>query len=176
MQWGRTARTPGCHLLQLAQERHHEKASQLGRAALVKAVGVAMNKYLAGYAAVAVVMVALDMLWLGVVAKSTYQEAIGHLMADKPRVMAALAFYVVYALGLMVFVLAPYADEPVWGRTLLMAALFGFCAYATYDLSNLATLKNWPVKLTLIDLCWGSALSAVVAGAGKAAMNWAARP
>jgi len=136
----------------------------------------AMNKYLAGYAAAAVVIVALDMLWLGVIAKSMYQDAIGHLMADKPGVWAALAFYLVYPVGLVAFVLAPNAAEPLWGRTLLMAALFGFVAYATYDLSNLATLKNWPVKLTLIDLCWGTVLSAVAAGAGKAAMNWAARP
>ncbi|WP_251140769.1 DUF2177 family protein [Rhodoferax sp. U11-2br] len=56
-----------------------------------------------------------------------------------------------------------------------MGALFGFCAYATYDLRNLATLNNWPVKLTLIDLCWGSVLSSAAAGAGKAAMNWIAR-
>lgn len=155
---------------------HHEEDWQIGRGVLAKAENDMMNKYLAGYAAVAVVMVALDMLWLGVIAKSMYQEAIGHLMADKPRVAAAGVFYVVYALGLVVFVLAPYADEPLWGRTLLLGALFGFVAYATYDLSNLATLKNWPVKLTLIDLCWGSVLSVVAAGAGKAAMNWATRP
>ena len=134
-----------------------------------------MNKYLVGFTAAAVVMVALDMLWLGVIAKSMYQEAIGHLMADKPGIAAALAFYIIFAMGLMVFVLAPHADETLWIRTLLMGALFGFCAYATYDLCNLATLKNWPVKLTLIDLCWGSVLSAVAAGAGKAAMNCTAR-
>ena len=135
-----------------------------------------MNKYLAGFTAVALVMVALDMLWLGVIAKSIYQEAIGHLMADKPGVAAASAFYAIYSMGLVVFVLVPHADETLWSRTLLMGALFGFCAYATYDLSNLATLKNWPVKLALIDLCWGTLISAVAAGAGKAAMNWMARP
>ncbi|WP_180130807.1 DUF2177 family protein [Rhodoferax sp. BLA1] len=135
-----------------------------------------MNKYVAGYAAVAAVMLLLDMVWLGVVAKSMYQESIGHLMADKPRIAAAAVFYVVYAMGLMVFVLVPHVNDTQWGRTLLFGALFGFVAYATYDLSNLATLKNWPVKLTLIDMCWGSVLSAVSAGAGKAAMNWAARP
>ena len=135
-----------------------------------------MNKYFVGYAAAAVMMILLDMLWLGVVAKSMYQEAIGHLMTNKPSVTVAFMFYVIYALGLAVFVLAPYADEPLWGRTLVMGALFGFFTYATYDLSNLATLKNWPVKLTLIDLCWGTALSAVAAGAGKAAMNWTTRP
>lgn len=135
-----------------------------------------MNKYVAGFAAAAVLMVALDMLWLGVLAKSIYQNAIGHLMADKPNIAAALVFYVVYPIGLVVFVLAPYADDLQWGHTLLMGALFGFFAYATYDLSNLATLRSWPVTLTLIDLCWGTALSAVMACAGKVAMNWAVRP
>jgi uncharacterized membrane protein len=133
-----------------------------------------MNRYLAGYVAAAAVLVALDMLWLGVIAKATYQQAIGHLMADKPDIAAAVAFYVLYAAGLVVFVLAPQADQPAWSQTLLRGALFGFFAYATYDLSNLATLKGWPLSLTLIDLVWGSALSAAAAGAGKAAMNWAA--
>jgi uncharacterized membrane protein len=154
----------------------HEEAWPVCRCGLPHSVGDTMNKYLAGFTAVALVMVALDMLWLGVIAKSIYQEAIGHLMADKPGVAAASAFYAIYAMGLVVFVLVPHVDETLWGHTLLMGALFGFCAYATYDLSNLSTLKNWPVKLTLIDLCWGTLISAVAAGAGKAAMNWMARP
>ena len=134
-----------------------------------------MNKVLAGYVAAAVVLLALDMLWLGVIAKATYQQAIGHLMADTPNVAAAVAFYVLYAAGLLVFVLAPQGSGEAWSQTLLKGALFGFFAYATYDLSNLATLKGWPLGLTLLDLAWGSALSAVAAGAGRAAMNWAAR-
>jgi uncharacterized membrane protein len=134
-----------------------------------------MNKFAAAYVAAALVMVALDMLWLGIIAKTTYQQAIGHLMADKPNVAAAVIFYALYAVGVVVFVLAPQADDATWGRTLLMGALFGLFAYATYDLSNLATLRNWPVRLTLIDLVWGSSLTAAVAGAGKAAMDWASK-
>lgn len=135
-----------------------------------------MNKYLAGYLAAALVMLALDMLWLGVLAKTLYQQAIGHLMADQPRLLAALAFYVLYPAGLLVFALAPHADDPAWGRTVLTGALFGFFAYATYDLSNLATLRDWPVRMTLVDMAWGTLLSAVSAAAGKAALHWAARP
>ncbi|MBC7941915.1 MAG: DUF2177 family protein [Chitinophagaceae bacterium] len=134
-----------------------------------------MNKYVAGYLAALVVMVALDMLWLGVIAKSTYQQGIGHLMADKPNLFAAAVFYALYSVGVLIFVLVPQEDAGTWGRTLLMGALFGFFAYATYDLSNLATLRNWPVSLTLIDLVWGSFLTAAVACGGKAAMDWAAR-
>ncbi|EHR70867.1 putative membrane protein [Burkholderiales bacterium JOSHI_001] len=134
-----------------------------------------MNKHLAAYLAATLVMVALDALWLGLVAKTTYQQAIGHLMAEQPKVLPALAFYVLYGVGLLVFALAPQADDPAWGRTILRGALFGFFAYATYDLSNLATLRNWPLHLTLIDMVWGTFASAVSAGAGKAAMNRATR-
>jgi uncharacterized membrane protein len=134
-----------------------------------------MNKYLAGYLAAALVMVALDMLWLGVIAKTLYQEGIGFLMAEQPKLVAAVAFYVLYAAGLMVFVVAPQAKDPDWGRTVLMGALFGLVAYATYDLSNLATLKNWPMRLALVDMAWGTLLSAACACAGRAAMNWAGR-
>jgi uncharacterized membrane protein len=134
-----------------------------------------MNKYLAGYIAAAVVMVALDLLWLGLVAKTMYQQAIGHLMAEQPRLLAAVVFYSLYAVGLLVFAVLPQAADPAWSRTILMGALFGFFAYATYDLSNLATLRNWPIRLTMIDMAWGTALSAISAGAGKAALNWAAK-
>lgn len=130
--------------------------------------------YLAGYVAAVVVIVALDALWLGLIAKATYRAAIGHLMADKPKVPAALAFYALYPLGLMIFAIAPQAHDPALGSALVLGALFGFFAYGTYDLSNLATLKGWPVRLALIDMAWGTSLSATAALAGKAALNWAA--
>jgi uncharacterized membrane protein len=134
-----------------------------------------MNKYLLAYLTAAVVMVALDMLWLGVLAKSMYQQAIGHLMADQPKVAAAVLFYALYAMGLLVFAVAPYAEDTGWGKTVVMGGLFGLIAYATYDLSNLATLKNWPVSLAVIDMAWGAALSAVTAGAARAAWHWSAK-
>ena len=126
-----------------------------------------MNKYLVAGGVVVIVMVALDVLWLGFIAKSLYQNGIGHLMAEQPRVGAALAFYAVYAVGLVVFTVAPHADAAGWQRTAGMAALFGFVAYATYDLSNLATLQAWPLWLAVVDMAWGSAASAAAATAGK---------
>jgi uncharacterized membrane protein len=135
----------------------------------------AMNKHLAGYLAALFVIVALDMLWLGLIAKAMYQQAIGHLMAEQPRLLAALAFYVLYPAGLMIFAVMPYAEDPSWVKAVSTGALFGFFAYATYDLSNLATLKNWPVGLTLTDMAWGALLSAAAAAAGKAAWSWAAK-
>ena len=133
-----------------------------------------MNKYLLAYLGVAVVMIALDMLWLGVVAKTMYQQGIGHLMAEKPNVPVAAAFYAVFALGIVVFAVMPQTGGADWGKTITMAALFGFFAYATYDLTNLATLRDWPVHLTVIDIAWGVCVSAISAAGGKAAMDWVA--
>lgn len=79
-----------------------------------------MNKHLAAYLASALVLVALDKLWLGMVAKTTYQQAIGHLMAEQPKVMAAVVFYALYALGVLVFAIAPQAEDVAWGRTVSM--------------------------------------------------------
>ncbi len=134
-----------------------------------------MNKHLAGYLAAAFVLVALDMLWLGLIATTMYRQGIGHLMAEEPRLPAALAFYVLYAAGLTIFAVMPQVEDPTWGKTVSMGALFGFFAYATYDLSNLATLRNWPVGLSLIDMGWGTLLSAAAAAAGRAAFTWAAK-
>lgn len=124
-----------------------------------------MTRYIAAYAATAIVMVALDLLWLGLIAKPLYQQAIGHLMAAQARVPVAVLFYLIYAGGLLVFAVLP--GDGGWTRALLVGAAFGFFAYATYDLTNLATLKDWPVGITLIDIGWGVFVSAVSAAAGR---------
>ena len=130
-----------------------------------------MNKYLIAYAGAAVAMIAIDLVWLGVIAKPLYQQGIGHLMTDEPRMYAAILFYLMFPIGLVLFAIAPDQAARSWGKTALWAALFGFFAYATYDLTNLATLKGWPLGLSLIDMAWGTAVSAVSACAGKAAMD-----
>ena len=138
-----------------------------------------MLSYFAAYGAIAVVMLALDALWLGVIAKSFYRDGIGHLMADVPNLAAAGAFYLLYPVGVLLFAVAPAAwswasPAPVlvpWSRAVLAGALFGFFAYATYDLSNLATLRGWPLRLTLVDIAWGTALTAAAAAAGRWALG-----
>jgi uncharacterized membrane protein len=130
-----------------------------------------MMKYLVTCLATTSVMVALDLLWLGLIAKPLYQQGIGHLMAQRPNVPAAIAFYAIFALGLTVFAIVPNSIAGDWSKTMGSAALFGFVAYATYDLTNLATLKQWPLGLSLIDMAWGSFISAVSAAAGKAALD-----
>lgn len=131
-----------------------------------------MNRYLPACAATMLVMIALDVLWLGFIARPLYQNGLGHLMAERPNLWAAGAFYLLYATGLTVFAVMPQVGEPGWHSTAGWAALFGLVAYATYDLSNLATLKSWPIGLSLIDMAWGSALSAISAVAGRAAHGW----
>ena len=127
-----------------------------------------MKSTLAGYVAALLVMVALDALWLGFIAKPLYQQGIGHLMADKPKLIAALVFYLLFPIGLLVFAVQP---DRAWGATLAAAAMFGFFTYATFDLSNLATLKGWPVSLAAIDIAWGSFISLACGAAAKFAMT-----
>jgi uncharacterized membrane protein len=92
-------------------------------------------------------------------------------MSERPNVPVAVLFYALYAVGLVVFAVAPHEPGAAWGKTLVSAALFGFFAYATYDLTNLATLKGWPVGLSLMDMAWGTLVSAVSAAAGKTALD-----
>jgi uncharacterized membrane protein len=130
-----------------------------------------MTRYVAAYAATLTVMVAIDFLWLGFIAKPLYQQGIGHLMADRPNIPVAALFYAIFALGLMVFAVVPHESAAEWRKTLVAAALFGFFAYATYDLTNLATLKNWPIGVSLLDMAFGSFVSTVAAAAGKAVLD-----
>ena len=133
-----------------------------------------MKRQFAAYAGTVIVMIGLDLLWLGVIAKPIYQHGIGHLMADQPSVPVAVLFYALFGLGLVVFAVLPAGPAPGWGRTVGMAALFGFFAYATYDLTNLATLKQWPIGLSVIDIAWGTCISGASAAGGQALMDWAA--
>ncbi len=130
-----------------------------------------MTKLFGAYAATLVALIALDAIWLGVVASSLYAKAIGHLMAPQPDPIAALAFYLVYPIGLMLFVIAPGGPPMRLAKTVQRGAAFGFFAYATYDLSNLATLKNWPASVSIIDIAWGCVVSAGAACAGKLVLD-----
>jgi uncharacterized membrane protein len=130
-----------------------------------------MSRYFATYVAALVTMVAIDLLWLGVIAKPVYQQGIGHLMAEKPNITAAVLFYVVYPVGIVIFAIAPDAVSASWLKTFTSAALFGLFAYATYDLTNLATLKGWPISLAALDMAWGSLVTGIAALTGKAVFD-----
>jgi len=118
--------------------------------------------YLKMYLVTLVVFFAVDMVWLGLIAKSFYQSQIGYLMKATPNWTAAIIFYLLFIVGLLVFVITPALAKESWSQALLLGALFGLISYATYDLTNLATIKNWPILVTVVDLIWGTVLSASV--------------
>jgi uncharacterized membrane protein len=111
------------------------------------------------------VFFAIDMLWLGLVAKNFYKEQIGMLMKPEVNWAAAILFYLIFIGGMVVFVIAPAMAKGSWTYALQMGALFGFVCYATYDLTNLAVAKDWPLLVTVVDLIWGAVLVATVSTA-----------
>ncbi len=110
------------------------------------------------------VMAVIDALWLSVIANKFYKSQIGSLLLEKPNMPAAVLFYFIYVVGIVAFVLSPALEKGSWQHAVGYGALFGFVAYATYDLTNLATLKGWTTKLVVVDLLWGAVLTAGVAG------------
>jgi uncharacterized membrane protein len=104
----------------------------------------------------------IDIIWLVLVAKDFYQRQIGSLMRPDIGWFAAIAFYLLFIAGLVVFVVSPAIEKHSWTHALLFGSLFGLITYATYDLTNLATMKDWPVLVTVVDLLWGMVLSASV--------------
>lgn len=114
------------------------------------------------YAIALPVFFAIDMVWLGLVAKDFYRGQIGSLMKSDINWMAAISFYLLFIVGLVVFVITPAVEKGSWTYALVFGAFFGLITYATYDLTNLATLKDWPILVTLVDLAWGAVLAASV--------------
>jgi len=108
-----------------------------------------------------VVFTLIDLVWLLFISRKLYQAKIGHLMADKVNFVAAGLFYLLFIGALVFFVISPATDKGSVWYALGAGAFFGLVAYATYDLTNLATLKGWPVSLTVIDLCWGTFVTGV---------------
>ena len=104
----------------------------------------------------------IDALWLVLVANKFYKDQLGSLLRNKPNMIAAILFYLIYLIGLLVFVINPAITADEWMLALGLGALFGFVAYSTYDLTNLSTLKGFTVKLVIVDLAWGTAVTAVV--------------
>lgn len=104
----------------------------------------------------------IDMVWLVLVAKNFYQKQIGFLMKPEINWLAAIIFYLLFIAGLVTFVISPAVEKQSWVHALIFGALFGLITYATYDLTNLATLKDWPLIVTIVDLIWGTVLAASI--------------
>ena len=121
-------------------------------------------KFIAAYAVMALTFLAIDIVWLGYVARSLYKEHLGPLMVENIDLGAATGFYLLYVLGVVVFVVMPALQSGGWQRAVMMGALFGLVAYATFDLTNLAVMKGYPATIAFIDMAWGAVLTATSAG------------
>ena len=131
-----------------------------------------MKSIIISYLLTFVVFLMVDMLWLGVIAKNLYQKYLGDFLSDKVNWTAAFIFYFIYVAGISIFVIYPAVNKGSVFNAILMGALFGFFTYATYDLTNLATLKGWPLPIVFIDILWGSVLSAIVSFSGFYIVKW----
>jgi len=117
----------------------------------------------------------IDMVWLGVVAKGFYRRHLGTMLSPKVNWGAAILFYLLFIAGLLIFVIRPALAQGALLSALPLGALFGLISYATYDLSNLATLRDWPLIVTVVDLVWGTALGGLVSLAGALLGRWVLR-
>ena len=124
------------------------------------------GRIVATYLMTTVVFFAVDMLWLGVVAKGFYRRHMGPLLAEQVNWTAAIVFYLLFIAGILLFAVFPALEKGSLGRAVLLGCLFGLMTYATYDLTNLATLKGFPPVVAVVDLAWGTVLTGVVATAG----------
>ena len=115
---------------------------------------------------------AIDMVWLGLVARTFYRQQIGFLLRPDTNWVAAIIFYLLFIVGILVFVVLPGLQDNSLKTTILRAALFGLVTYATYDLTNLATVRDWPLLITIVDLAWGIILSIAVSCVGFFAGKW----
>jgi uncharacterized membrane protein len=120
-------------------------------------------RLLSVYAVTLPIFFAIDLVWLGVVARTFYRRHLGHLLAAEVNWPVAILFYLVFIVGIVLFAVKPALETHSAMRALAYGALFGFFTYATYDLTNHATMRDWPAIVTVVDLAWGTTLSALVA-------------
>jgi uncharacterized membrane protein len=122
--------------------------------------------YVVAYVATAIVFLGIDAIWLSRIALGMYREELGSLLLEKPNLPIAGAFYLLYVVGIVVLAIVPALESGGWVKALLFGAVLGLVAYGTYDITNLSTLKGWSTKLAIIDIAWGTALTAVSATIG----------
>ena len=131
-----------------------------------------MHPFVAAYVGSAITMLALDLVWLTTMVPRLYRPALGDMLADPPNLPVAAVFYLLYVVGIVVFAVMPAVASGSWMHALGAGALLGLVAYGTYDFTNLSTLREWPLTLSLIDVVWGTVLTAVSASAGYGLTRW----
>lgn len=127
---------------------------------------MSFSKFILSYLFTTIAFFIIDMAWLGFIAKGLYARYLGGFLSDQINWTAAIVFYLLFIVGIFLFVIFPALEKQSWQHALLYGALFGFFTYATYDLTNLATLKNWPLTIVVIDLIWGMILTSSVSTIG----------
>ncbi len=131
-----------------------------------------ITKLIISYLLTALVFFAIDLLWLGVIAKGLYNKYLSGLLAEQVNWTAAIVFYILFIIGIFIFAILPAVEKNDWVKAVILGGLFGFFTYATYDLTNLATLKNWPLTIVFIDIIWGVVLTTSVSTSGFFIVKW----
>lgn len=132
-----------------------------------------MIKYLAAYVGAGLTFAVIDAIWLSTMVNRLYRPAIGPILAERPNMTAAVVFYLISIAGTVFLAVEPALREGAWTRAALNGAVLGFVAYATYDLTNQATLNVWSTRLTVADIAWGTVLTTASAVGGFFAARWA---
>lgn len=132
------------------------------------------SKLIISYLLTTVVFFAIDMVWLGFIAKDLYRKYLGNFLSDKVNWPAAIIFYLLFIVGIFYFSILPAVEKNSLMKAIISGAFFGIITYATYDLTNLATLKNWPLPIVFIDIAWGALLTGIVSTAGYYIVKWVA--
>jgi len=114
----------------------------------------------------------VDMLWLGIVARGFYRHQLDDILGDHINWTAAVVFYLIYIVGILLFAVRPAINSNAWTQALILGAMFGFFTYATYDLTNLATIKDWPLTIVFVDIIWGTFLCGFVSLSSYAISRW----
>lgn len=134
-----------------------------------------MTKYIAAYLATLIAFFALDFVWLGMAGNALYKPTLGDILLPRFNPAPAIAFYGLFAVGIVIFAVSPALAAGTWTTALVRGALFGFFAYGTYDMTNMATLRNWALKITIADMLWGTLLTGASASIGYGVTRIAAR-
>ena len=128
--------------------------------------------YLKLYVLTVPVFFIIDLMWLGVIAKGFYQRNLSYVLSPQVNWPAAIIFYLLYIAGILIFAVVPAVTKDSWQHAIMYGALFGFFTYMTYELTNLALLKDWPLNIVVVDIIWGMALCTAVAIAGYFIARW----
>jgi uncharacterized membrane protein len=129
-------------------------------------------RFVVAYIVTAIVFLGLDALWLSQIALGMYRRELGALLLDKPNLAIAGIFYLLFVIGIVVLAILPALNGGSWVNALIMGAVLGLVAYGTYDITNLSTLKNWSLTVTIADLIWGTVLTAISATVGYLVVSW----